>query len=270
MKKVIILALSLSVALSCASQEEKEAKFKATIDNIENEFNESVKKYSEDTTLSDDAKSAAIDSVYEVLTAKYVEANKTAYSKNKGNKIGLMALANLRGEVSAEEFVSMAEGLAEDVKALPEAEKMITAARALGNTAEGKPFVDFTIEDSDGKTVHFSDYVGKGQYVLVDFWASWCGPCRAEVPNIAEIYRQYAPKGLCVLSVAVWDKPADSKAMAEKLGIEWNQIINAQQIPTDAYGIMGIPQIMLFGPDGTILKRDLRGEKIGEEIAKYL
>lgn len=270
MKKILILSLSLIMAFSCASQEEKEAKFKATIDSINNEYNEAVQKFEEDATLSDDAKYAAIDSVCEALTAKYVKENKTAYSKNKNNKIGLMALANLRGEVSTEEFVNMAEGLSEEVKALPEAEKMITAAKALGNTTEGKPFVDFTVEDSDGKTVHLSDYVGKGQYVLVDFWASWCGPCKAEIPNIAEIYRQYAPKGLCVLSVAVWDDPADSKAMAEKLGIVWNQIINAQQIPTDAYGIMGIPQIMLFGPDGTILKRDLRGEKIGEEISKYL
>ena len=66
------------------------------------------------------------------------------------------------------------------------------------------------------------------------------------------------------------DKPEDSKAAAEELGISWNQIINAQQGPTDLYGIEGIPHIILFGPDGTILKRDLRGEAIRKAVADCL
>ena len=147
--------------------------------------------------------------------------------------------------------------------------KIAEGARKAMLTEEGAKFLDFTIEDSDGQSVSFSDYVGKGKYVLVDFWASWCGPCKREIPNIRDAYQKYGPKGLEVLSVAVWDKPEDTKAAAKENGVVWNQIINAQQIPTDLYGIRGIPQIMLFGPDGTILKRDLRGEGIEAELAKY-
>lgn len=150
----------------------------------------------------------------------------------------------------------------------------VEAVDALSATAEGKPFVDFTIvqdaNDSEGSTVSLSDYVGKGKYILVDFWASWCGPCRREIPNIAAVYDKYAGDDFDVLSVAVWDKPEDTKAAATEHGVVWNQIINAQQIPTDAYGIEGIPQIMLFGPDGTILKRDLRGEGIEAEVSKHI
>jgi hypothetical protein len=70
-----------------------------------------------------------------------------------------------------------------------------------------------------------------------------------------------------MLSVAVWDKPEDTVQAAKEENIVWNQIINAQQVPTDIYGIEGIPHIILFGPDGTIVKRNLRGSAIREAVA---
>lgn len=146
----------------------------------------------------------------------------------------------------------------------------INSAKARITTAEGKPFLDFTVDDSDGKSVKFSDFVGKGKYVLVDFWASWCGPCRHEIPNIIKVYNKYKGENFDVLGVAVWDKPEDSKKAAKDLGINYSEIINAQEIPTTLYGIDGIPQIILFGPDGTILKKNLRGEEIEAEVAKYV
>ena len=91
-----------------------------------------------------------------------------------------------------------------------------------------------------------------------------------EIPNLKEVYAKYRSKGLEMLSVAVWDEPQATKDTARAYGVNWKQIINAQRVPTDLYGIEGIPHIILFGPDGTILKRDLRGEAIAEEIAKHI
>ena len=144
----------------------------------------------------------------------------------------------------------------------------------LVNSTEGKSFVDFTVvqdpENPETSTVNFSDYVGKGKYVLVDFWASWCGPCKAEMPNLIKVYNTYHGDNFDMLSVAVMDNVENTVKTARELGIVWNQIVNAQDIPGKAYGFDAIPLIILFGPDGTILKRDLRGEQIGEAVREVL
>ena len=136
-------------------------------------------------------------------------------------------------------------------------------------TAEGKMFVDFEAE-YDGKSQKLSDYVGNGKYVLVDFWASWCGPCRAEIPNLIRLYDKYKGDNFEIVGVASWDKPEDTLRAIEKEGMPYPQIINAKFVGTDAYGVMGIPQIILFAPDGTILRRDLRGNAIEDVLKEYL
>lgn len=258
-----------ALAVSCKSQEEKETAFKAEVKAIIDGYNTVAGEIYADSTLTDEQKNEKIAPLYEEANKKYIDLNKVAFDKNKSNRIAVMALQNMFPELTNQEVIDYAAELADSLQLNENVVKMVEAAQKGLLTEEGKMFTDFTIEDSDGKTVSFSDFVGKGKYVLVDFWASWCGPCKREIPNIRKVYETYGSKGLEVLSVAVWDKPEDTKAAAAEHGVVWNQIINAQHIPTELYGISGIPQIMLFGPDGTILKRDLRGEGIEEELSKY-
>lgn len=138
---------------------------------------------------------------------------------------------------------------------------------AMLSTDEGCKFVDFAV-DYDGKTTRLSDFVGHGQYVLADFWASWCGPCRREIPNIIAAYEKYKGRGLQVIGIAAWDKPKDTLKAIEEEKITYPQIINSQKIATDLYGIKGIPHIILFGPDGTILARGLRGDAIEKKLSE--
>ena len=133
-------------------------------------------------------------------------------------------------------------------------------------TAEGQPFVDFEVEH-EGCKYRLSDYVGRGQYVLVDFWASWCGPCREEIPNLIQAWERYHDRGLTVLGIAAWDKPENTLKAIADLHIPYPQILNTQKVATDLYGITGIPHIILFSPDGTVLRRGLRGSEILKTLA---
>ena len=153
----------------------------------------------------------------------------------------------------------------EEARAKAEAE----AKKAEEASGEGNMFTDFECE-YNGKVQKLSDYVGKGKYVLVDFWASWCGPCRAEIPNLIKVYEKYKGDKFEVLGVATWDKPKDTEKAITQMNIPYPQMINAQEAGSKAYGIMGIPEIILFAPDGTILKRGLRGAAVEAEVSKAL
>lgn len=156
----------------------------------------------------------------------------------------------------------------------PEIQKSKQRLRDRKATAEGSMFVDMVIDQDPvhrgSNVARLSDYVGKGKYVLVDFWASWCGPCRREIPNIKAVYDKYKGEKFNVLGVAVWDEPEKSLEAMKELEITWDVIINAQKIPSDLYGIEYIPQIMLFGADGTLLATDLRGPAVEEAVKKAL
>ena len=215
--------------------------------------------------LGDEAEDSVKEQVYNDYEAAVKECNDKAFDANKDNIIGAMVLSTLQYDLTPAQVDSMLNLLDPSLSESSVVSMMKKAIDAKKATAEGAMFTDF---DIDG--VKLSDYVGKGKYVLVDFWASWCGPCKREIPNIKKVYDKYVGDDFDVLSVAVWDQPQASVDTAKAYGVNWNEIINAQAVPTDLYGIHGIPHIILFGPDGTIVKRDLRGEGIEEEVAKYV
>lgn len=175
-------------------------------------------------------------------------------------------------EQSSEKFNEASKYVGEYVMNFGPVKQMKEYYEDLDKTAEGKPFVDFTIEkgNPDGSAVSLSDYVGKGKYVLVDFWASWCKPCRMESPVIAEVYNKYKGDRFEVIGVAVWDNRENTLSAIAEDNIIWPQILDGQAVPTEAYGIRGIPHIILFGPDGTILARDLRGDNLRKKVAEVM
>ena len=195
----------------------------------------------------------------------YLNVLDKVYEANKENPVGYYAFVQgmfYKYENKAQLDSALALAPA-NYKEYTRIAKQVKAFNQLELTAEGKMFTDFTVESTGEK---LSDYVGKGNYVLVDFWASWCGPCKREIPNLVKILKKHQDKGLTVLGVAVWDKVEDTKQAIETFKIEWPVMLDVQTGPTDLYGISGIPHIILFAPDGTIVSRGLQGGELAAAV----
>jgi Thiol-disulfide isomerase and thioredoxins len=260
----LTMTLSKTAAAVITSKYPK-VSVQARNDALHKTLSELTSKYQ---TLSEEFKAKGedkMDSLYTAFEAEYIDVNKKAFEQNTDNIIAATALDNLQYDLKADDLSSMISSLSSEMLESERVQSIKKTIESKVATAEGKMFTDFEVNG-----VKFSTFVGNGKYVLVDFWASWCGPCKAEIPNIRKVYEKYAGSDFDVLSVAVWDKPEATVAAAKEEGITWPQMIDAQRIPTDIYGIQGIPHIILFGPDGTILKRDLRGDDIESEVAKYV
>ena len=182
----------------------------------------------------------------------------------------LMLTANGKPDTpdEAAELLALIEQCGNVVRLHPAIIKSIEDANTiLSRPKEGDMFKDFAV-DYDGKTHRLSDYVGRGKYVVVDFWASWCGPCRREIPNLITLYEKYKNRDFTIVGVAVNDKPeATLKAIAQD-SIPYPQILNTQDITPRLYGFDGIPYMVLFAPDGHILACGLRGEALNNKLAE--
>ena len=201
------------------------------------------------------------DSLYSVYTAVF----DSTLQANSDNALGLFAFLNSDAGSGEVEELTAKVSATPVLAASKRVQNLMNSATRRAATGVGKPFADFEITH-DGVTSKLSDHVGKGHYTLVDFWASWCGPCRRQIPVLKDIYNTYRDRGLEVLGVAVWDEPADTRRAIEQEEIPWQNIIGAQSIPTDIYGINGIPCIILFGPDGTIISRDKQGDALRADV----
>ena len=133
----------------------------------------------------------------------------------------------------------------------------------------GQQFIDLEMADPDGKMHKISELVGEGKWVLVDFWASWCGPCRAEMPNVLEAYNKYHEKGFEVLGIS-FDQKKDAWMKAiEQIKMPWMQLSDLkgwQCAAAPAYKIDAIPDNILIDPQGKIIDRALRGKGLHRRL----
>ena len=135
----------------------------------------------------------------------------------------------------------------------------------------GAMFSDLVMNDTEGKERKLSEWVGKGNYVLVDFWASWCGPCRAEMPNVVAACDKYHAKGFDVVGVSFDQKEDAWKKAIEQIGMKWHNISDLKGwkcAASEVYGISSIPSNILVDGEGKIVASDLRGEDLQQKLAE--
>jgi thiol-disulfide isomerase/thioredoxin len=143
------------------------------------------------------------------------------------------------------------------------------AVEAKKNAYVGKQFTDLEEADADGKMHKLSEYVGKGKWVLVDFWASWCGPCMQEMPNVVAAYEKYHAKGFDVVGLSFDNKKEPwLKAIADK-NLSWIHLSDLKgwkTVASEVYGVNSIPDNLLVDPQGKIVARGLRAQGLQNKL----
>ena len=225
-----------------------------------------------DTTLSDEQKEAKQKEGAN-LEEQYNQVVKEGVQKNITNPVGVFLFKQTFYNNSTAEN----EALLQQVPANFSNDETIVRIKDLTEkqkkTAVGTKFIDFEMQTPEGKTVKLSDYVGKGKVVLVDFWASWCGPCRREMPNLVEAYAKYKGKNFEIVGVSLDQDAAAWKESISKLNMTWPQMSDLkfwQSEGAQLYAVNSIPHTVLIDGDGTIIARGLHGEGLRQKLAEVV
>ncbi|BDW94153.1 MULTISPECIES: TlpA disulfide reductase family protein [Flagellimonas] len=200
----------------------------------------------------------------------------TTYAKEHPNAyVSVLIIGNLLATktLPVEEIRSMFEALSPEMKATEPGKQIAEQLENLKSTQIGSIAPDFSAPTPSGDVLALSDVTSNAKLTLVDFWAAWCRPCRAENPNIVAVYKKYREKGFDVLGVSL-DNNADHWNQAiQSDGLEWNHISNLQRFQDPIarlYNINAIPAAFLLDDKGVIVARDLRGPALEEKVSELL
>lgn len=225
-----------------------------------------------DTTLTEEQRAAQKEKA-EAMEDQILEVTKVGISQNITNAVGVQLLKQNYYYMDVDELDAwtseIPDAYAQDESIVKIKENVVK----LKATAVGQKFTDFEMQTPDGKTVRLSDYVGKGKVVLVDFWASWCGPCRREMPNLVEAYAKYKKKKFEIVGVSLDRKAEDWQNAIGQLGMKWPQMSDLKYWDCEGaklYAVSSIPHTVLIDGEGIILARGLHGEGLQEKLAEVL
>lgn len=178
----------------------------------------------------------------------------THWSEHSGDFVGSFVLYNFSPYLDFPFVDSLAKDVPEEVRKSSVLKPFFEQIESIKAMQPGKMYTDVKMTYLDGTEVALSDILGKGDWVLIDFWASWCGPCRQTMPELQRVMGKY--KDVKIYGIAVNDKTDDTRRAVADLNIKWPVISDPEGKSALTYGISTIPAMMLFGPDGKIAARD--------------
>lgn len=189
--------------------------------------------------------------------------------ENLGNMFGIYLLRSNYHGIEPEELIATLDKIPAKYQKMKIVDEMRTVAEAKVRTAVGNPYIDFAIPGMEGGEVALSSVVGDGKYVLLDFWASWCGPCMSELPYLLSAYEKYHDKGFEIFGVSL-DSERDNWVNCVKNNkMDWYHVSSLTRWDSPVvklYGVSSIPGSFLIAPDGTIIARNLREKELENKL----
>ena len=229
-------------------------------------------KYSELNKAKDTAGMRALVPAFEAIDED-INSVYAAYVKaNPRSPVALYAVSQVAGwDVKPEQVEPLLQLLPAQTRDLPSAKLLNEKVAVARKTGVGRQAIEFSQKDTSGNLVSLSSF--RGKYLLLDFWASWCGPCRAENPNVVKMFNQYEGKGFTVLGVSL-DQPNGREKWLKAIHddkLTWTHVSDLQfwnNAVAVRYGIQAIPQNLLIDPQGKIIGKNLRGEDLQKKLAE--
>ncbi|MCR4603582.1 MAG: AhpC/TSA family protein [Prevotella sp.] len=226
-----------------------------------------------DTVLSKDAE-WALNERYKQLANEITKRMEASAEKNIGNEMGFLLVTSFLDPTEKSELVSqLIEKMPEAFRQRPQIlqiKQLIEAGKA---TEVGNKITDFSLGTPDGGEMNVMSEVQKNKITILDFWASWCGPCRNEMPFMKQLYAEFKPKGLGIVGISLDESAADWNRAISDLKLEWPQMSDLkgwESAAATAFQVRAIPHLVILDSEGKILQKGLRGEELKQFISQQL